>query len=370
MKRKLLAILLVAMLVVSCLSLISCKSDNIKEKVNGYFTLTKQDGQDFKILQLTDIHMASDTKTIKINNEKFYVNDVILNSIDKLVKATNPDLIVLTGDMAYPLAFQSGSDDNLAMLKRLLTHIETYKIPYAPIFGNHDEENTSLYTKADLCDYLESDELKYCLFERGYCDDKNSMGNYVINVVNKKGQLVQSLFLIDSNSYVSQNTVGAGDYDYIHEGQIKWYEEEVANLKTLTQLDGVTTPSSLAFFHIPLQEYLQAWNANEAGSNDATSNWEDSYSKLGETPCSSPVNSGFFNKALELGSTKGMYCGHDHINHFSIKYKGIDLTYGLSMDYYVYMSITNQTEQRGGTLTSIKDDGSHKIDPIRLSELD
>ena len=28
-----------------------------------------------------------------------------------------------------------------------------------------------------------------------------------------------------------------------------------------------------------------------------------------------------FDKALELGSTKAMFCGHDHFNHFSINYK-------------------------------------------------
>ena len=363
MKNELLSTTIRIAIIVSCLSLVSCNKDNVKHKVNGYFTLTKQNEKDFKILQLTDIHMTSNDQTIELNGKIVNVNDINLDSIDKLVYATNPDLIVVTGDMVYT------ANNNLEMLQRLIEHLESYKIPYAPIFGNHDEEFTSLYNKAELCDYLESDTLKYCLFERGYCDDQNSMGNYVINIVNKERQLVQSLFLIDSHSTLYNEDYEFIGYDCIHEAQLEWYEEEIFNLKKLKQLKNITTPSSLAFFHIPLQEYLQAWNS--AMNNEPTSffNWESKYNKLGEDCCYALTNSGFFDKALELGSTKAMFCGHDHLNHFSINYKGIDLTYGLSIDYYVYSSIANKQEQRGGTLTSIKDDGSYIIEPIRLSEL-
>ncbi len=40
-----------------------------------------------------------------------------------------------------------------------------------------------------------------------------------------------------------------------------------------------------------------------------------------------------FERAVEIGSTKGIFCGHDHYNNISLEYKGIRLTYAMSIDY-------------------------------------
>lgn len=60
-----------------------------------------------------------------------------------------------------------------------------------------------------------------------------------------------------------------------------------------------------------------------------------------------------FEKMLELGSTKGCFAGHDHMNNFSVMKDGIRLTYGLSDDYNIYV-----VPFRGGVFINIKDDGS------------
>lgn len=60
-----------------------------------------------------------------------------------------------------------------------------------------------------------------------------------------------------------------------------------------------------------------------------------------------------FEKMVELGSTKGCFAGHDHMNNFSVMKDGIRLTYGLSDDHNIYV-----VPFRGGVFINIKDDGS------------
>ena len=60
---------------------------------------------------------------------------------------------------------------------------------------------------------------------------------------------------------------------------------------------------------------------------------------------------------LELGSTDSVFCGHDHLNNFSINYKGIDLTYSYSIDYLAYTGISKLGSQRGCTVINIAENG-------------
>ena len=65
-----------------------------------------------------------------------------------------------------------------------------------------------------------------------------------------------------------------------------------------------------------------------------------------------------FETMLELGSTKAIFCGHDHDNNFSIDYKGIRFTYGMSVDYLAYPGIYKRGSQRGCTVINFSPDGS------------
>lgn len=73
-----------------------------------------------------------------------------------------------------------------------------------------------------------------------------------------------------------------------------------------------------------------------------------------------------FDVALELNSTKAFFCGHDHYNNMSLEYKGIRLTYGMSIDYLAMPGISKDTKQRGGTLITIHDDSSYDIKQVPL----
>ena len=64
---------------------------------------------------------------------------------------------------------------------------------------------------------------------------------------------------------------------------------------------------------------------------------------------------------MQLGSTKAMFVGHDHLNDYGAYYNGIELVYGKSIDYTAYPGIENSTEQRGATLINITSDGNYSI---------
>ena len=74
----------------------------------------------------------------------------------------------------------------------------------------------------------------------------------------------------------------------------------------------------------------------------------------------------FFDRAAENGVIKWMFCGHDHLNTLSLIYKGIQMTYGMSIDYLGYKGIKKSYIQRGGTLITRKVNGSVDIKMVPL----
>ena len=115
---------------------------------------------------------------------------------------------------------------------------------------------------------------------------------------------------------------------------------------------------SLAFFHIPLKEYDDAWNAYTENNNTNSENIKYHYGIKDENVCCGAGSDDLFETMQSLGSTQGIFCGHDHINNYSVEYKGIRLTYGMSVDYLAYKDIDKQGDYRGCTLITVNPDGS------------
>lgn len=98
---------------------------------------------------------------------------------------------------------------------------------------------------------------------------------------------------------------------------------------------------------VPMKEYMIAYDEAKGTDNRL---WGFRFHKEDGTPA---VDDQMFEKMVELGSTKGCFAGHDHMNNFSINYQGIRLTYGLSCDHNIYL-----VPLRGGVLINVKNDGS------------
>lgn len=325
----------------------------------GNWTFTTDD--DFKVVQITDIHIGGGFMSLK-------KDAMALNAVAAMIKAEQPDLVIATGDIAYPVPFQAGTFNNLPGAEIFATLMEQLGVYWTISFGNHDTEAYSFYDRAEISEFYSNEDFKYCLYTPGP-EDVDGYGNQVINVKNSKGLITQSLYVFDSHSYTDGDVLGIfWKYDNIHENQVQWYKDSViaynaqnnALLKEMGKKQNSDIKSA-AFFHIPLTEQRDAWyEYRDAGYQD-TENVKLHYGVAGESGdvvfCGMHEDS-LFETMLELGSTKAIFCGHDHDNNFSVDYKGIRFTYGMSIDYLAYPGIYKRGAQRGCTVITFSPDGT------------
>ena len=232
-------------------------------------------------------------------------------------------------------------------------------------------------------DFYSRDKWKNCLFQK---DDGSIDGvsNSVIKVKNSDGVITQALFSIDTNDYPQENKFAGivsgltGNYDNIHENQIEWYKTSCEKLNAENKafientfegdekeqlLNNFGLVKSLVFMHIPPVEYADAWDEFKNNGYKDTEIVKYYYGTLGEKVCHPTDDDLFFETAVEMKSTQGMFVGHDHINIFSVDYKGIRLTYGMSIDYVAYGKIDKVGTQRGCTVITVKPDGTFDCYP-------
>ena len=339
---------------------------------DGYWTFTTDD--DFTVMQFTDVHIGGGCFSSQ-------TDPWAMNAVATMIRQQKPDLVVVTGDIAYPVVFQAGTLNNLSATKIFANMMESLGVYWTFSFGNHDTEAYSYYSREDICDYYESQNFKYCLFNRGFHGGDKGYGNNIIKVKNSAGIVTQAIVTLDSHSYIDGDILGlAWKYDNLHDSQVNWYKTEIQKLVSANMaIDPTATElKNLAFLHIPTMEYRDAWKEYVEAGNKDTDNVKFDFGVMGESdgnkngvktwgiycgmePCS------FFEAGLESG-LQGIFCGHDHYNNFSVFYNGgegdkyIRLTYGMSTDYLAYPGIFKEHSQRGCTVITVKPDGSFDVE--------
>ncbi|MDO4488166.1 MAG: metallophosphoesterase [Eubacteriales bacterium] len=322
---------------------------------------------DFKVLQLTDVHIGGSIFSRKADLKA-------VEAIVKVVSEADPDLVIVTGDLAYPVGHSSGTYNNKTAILEFAQIMRNMNVPWAFTFGNHDNEPVAVYTIEEICDmfidlsWKTSENLLYPYKQ----PDIYGRNNQIIEVYNTDGTLNQALVLIDSNSYTGEGTIS---YDYIHDDQVEWYEQQI---KRLNAQEGKTV-SSLVFYHIPEDGYLEAWTKLQAGSDEVKVHFGSMKDYMAKNCLGNPDDpSKLFGKIVELGSTKATFVGHDHLNTICMEYKGVRLTFGLPIDYIAYPSITNiytmlkpvvDNMDRGGVLITSTPDSEVDIKQVNLKDL-
>ena len=122
----------------------------------------------------------------------------------------------------------------------------------------------------------------------------------------------------------------------------------------------------MAFFHMPPAEFKEAYKKMKLGDH-SVSYEHGSIGEKNEYFGISNRPPHFFEKAVDNGWLKWIFCGHDHLNTLSLTYKGIRMTYGMSIDYLGYSGIAKQYIQRGATLITRKTDGNIDITMVPLT---
>lgn len=283
----------------------------------------KQPGDDFTVINLSDIQLTE----IEASMDNY--TQLVIRTIDKLVKDNDPDLITLSGDNAW------GSTSYLWLIETL----DSYGIPWAPVMGNHDGQNCP---SEDWCAYNLIKSSENCVFKLG--PEGMGHGNYIISIT-ENGALIHTLYMLDTHG------------DGLMPEQVNWYEWAVKGAKAEA---GALTESTV-IMHIPTEEYELAWN--ELCGAEAT---ESEYGARHERICWEEDN-GFFDKAVELGGTKNILVGHDHVNDFRLTYSGIGLNYSLHCGAGCYW----EERFNGGTVITIGSDGhavitQDYVDPTSL----
>lgn len=341
-----------------------CEQIKIEEAYDGYWNIYSDDG--LKVMQLTDTHFGGGWMSPKKDS-------MALNAVAAMITAEKPDFVIVSGDIAYPVPFQSGTFNNKSGATLLAELMESLGVYWTVSFGNHDTEAYSYYSREDMVEFYK--QYPHCLVREGAADVDGS-ANQVFNIVNSNGIITRSLFTLDSHSYVDGDFLGLmWKYDNIHENQIEWYskiikENQNHNLMKLHSSSdskfleknptALNFPSSV-FLHVPLSEYKDAWNEYVDSGYADTENVQYRYGTAGESGkvvYPGLYEDNFFETMQELHSTDSVFCGHDHLNNFSLSYKGIDLTYSFSVDYLAYVGIYKLGAQRGCTVIEIDEKGA------------
>jgi Predicted phosphohydrolases len=274
--------------------LASCSAVTAKTyDVNDYrVMLDYKEG--FKIMQLTDLHFAVQTDY-----------QAVTSYLSKNIKNSAPDLIVLTGDVFM--------DADSSIVRNVLNFINTFNIPFAFNYGNHDHQGS--YGFYFINDYLKT--LNNSLLIDFSDDDIFGCANYFIDLM-AGTKIMYRLYIVDSGSY-HYNGIDF-DYDVIHDDQL-------THMEKINKEDG--TAPSLAFYHIPLYEERDAFAAVTSGEN---TNFKGTNN---EKVCVGYKRTDAFSRMKNIGVV-GHFFGHDHINYSDILYNGVTLTYGLKSTPEIY----------------------------------
>lgn len=281
----------------------------------------------FTIVQFTDLHVGGgkeeeDARTLALT--------------ERIIDAEQPDLIVYSGDMLYGREVEQP----IAALRRIAAVPELMQVPFAVIFGNHDAESSA--TREQLLEGIVAYRLS--LSQSGPMDI-HGIGNYSLTVKSSADSSDAALLYLFDSGDIAPASVGG--YAWIHPDQVDWYRRE--SLRYRQQNNG--SLPGLAFFHIPLPEFKEAWEAGQASGIRH------------EAVCCPRLNSGLFTAMVESGDVMGAFAGHDHDNDYAGVLHGIRVGYGRVTGYGGYGAL-----RRGARMIRLFE-GQHRFRTwIRLDD--
>jgi hypothetical protein len=212
-----------------------------------------------------------------------------------------PDLVVLTGDIVT----EPDPSEGYRRLDSLFLHFNT---PWVVVFGNHESEHK--LSRKSLATMVE--KLKGCL--NADVGEIQGNSNFMLPIMGSHQKAAAIIYCMDSNAYstLKPNIGGYGWFDF---SQIEWYRK--SSMANTLQNGGRPLPS-LAFFHIPLPEYTQAFNQKNRKTVGVRN----------EDESCPEINSGMFTAMITCGDVMGTFVGHDHLNDYIAVFHNIALAYG------------------------------------------
>ena len=323
--------------------------DNQGSAFDGCDAVVEVKDSKLRLLQITDTQVIDSTqqrKPDRLRPDEYaawlpeYFDKQCGDHVRSIVNQTKPDLIFITGDFVY------GSFDDSGRVMEWFCHLmDSFKIPWAPVFGNHDNE-CRLGVNWQ-CEQLERS--RYCVFKRGGVTGNS---NYTVGIA-KSGKLLRVMYMLDSNGCKAEDpkvTRKTGLYP----DQLEAMREKAVRIRTAQKRD----VKAFMAFHVPVDLFFDA--AKEKG-----------YLKEGkrsfiigvDTPALDGdfgfflenegyiATDGFYELLKEL-CVDGVFMGHNHNNCGCISHKGIKWVFGMKTGQYDY----HVPGQNGATLVTVDGD--------------
>jgi len=307
--------------------------------------LTNDSKRDFRLLNLTDPQL-----TVEEWNENNQAGRIFRKTAETLIERVSPDLITISGDLSYA--------DHFASYKNFADYFDSFQIPWTCCFGNHDNQGGDEQMQKVIDEYMKHE---FFVFEK--CDLSLGNSNFVI-LIEKNGKKAEGIILMDTHDRVPYKTNDCEineAWANLTPQQLKWYEERVLELKEMGCND------TTLIIHIPINAYLLAAEAafknpkpdksitvtDSYGADIWNAGYEDSYGVFHEPISAYPEDEGAFDLICKLGSTKNIICGHDHVNNWVVKHKGVRFIFGTKIGSGCYW----EPEINGGTVLTINEKG-------------
>ncbi len=256
------------------------------------------------------------------------------NHVKSLIAQTKPDFIFITGDMVY-----GEFDDSGRSLMKFCEFMDSFGIPWAPVFGNHDNESAKGVEWQ--CEILSKSG--FCLFKRG---NVSGNSNYTVGIC-KDGKLARVMYMLDSHGVLQPPGLRPDQIEFVRKSARDIFDKNKCK-----------APGFVAF-HFPTHEFVYAETAKgyladerrsyvigvdvEAKDGDFGSRQEN-YKKIStvEVP-------GLMDMLTEC-NINGVFIGHYHSVCTCITYKNIKWVYGLKTGQYDY----HTPGHLGGTLVTLE----------------
>ena len=258
----------------------------------------------FKIMQAADLHLSTglgkcrDELPVGHNGGKCDADPRTLEFVEKMIDEEKPDFVVLSGDQVVG---EGSSPDAQTALFKIAALLAQKQLPYAVIFGNHDDEDD--LSRSAQMDLLS--DLPYS-HSRAGPPDVDGIGNYFVEILGhgSTSHSALTMYFLDSHGNSPDERQFRG-YDWIKPNQISSFHQTAQSLKKKHK-EYTHIHMDIAFMHIPLPEMRDTDNFKEF----IIGNWT-------EPPTAPGFNSGFKDALVEEGVLLVGF-GHDHVNDYCL----------------------------------------------------
>lgn len=326
------------------------------------FTVEVEGGREPKILQLSDTLLidsaqARETADLTDYQKNAWTSDKYEENcysyVREAVESNAPDLIVITGNLVY-----GEFDDNGTAFQSFVDFMDSLGIPWAPVFGEHDNE--SAMGVDWQCDVLENAE--NCLFKQRTLTGN---GNYSVGIM-QNNKLLRIFYMLDTNGCVNASKKSLENnhttrISGLGEDQQNWLKNSVSEVKTISS----DTKISLAY-GIPQEAFKTALSKYGFTNEDTRLN----HINLNKTPECAPTDFGYIaedinnswdadNTLLSLMKQTGVdlvLSGGEAANSASVVMDGIRFQFGQKSSFY---GRCNTVASDGVVTTLYPEDNDH-----------